>query len=296
VAARGDTLPVHPGQVNFASVCSDSDKMFCLAAMQAHCEQRNEFLNICDIDVVGAFLRIQRPAGSTRLFLRFPKNFPHVVLAGMCLEVFGALYGLLESNRLFDLELTRVFIEDAGFKNDISSPRTFVKFSPVDPQLKCIANTHVDDIRTLDNCPDLRQSLFSALKNRFGDLHEHLESETFTGIEMLRYENGAVSQTQSRFITRLAESIGIAHMLPVNVPCHPDFFLESEIPSDCTLVDPSIYQSLTGSLVQMKTRDDVKHLVSFLCSKNSSPTEGDYKKALHLLRYLHSTAVLVRVF
>jgi hypothetical protein len=41
VAARGDTLPVLPGQVNFASVCSDSDKMFCLAAMQAHCQQRN---------------------------------------------------------------------------------------------------------------------------------------------------------------------------------------------------------------------------------------------------------------
>ena len=110
VAASGDTLPVHPGQENFASVCSDLDKMFCLAAMQAHCDQRNEFLNICDIDVVGAFLRIQRPAGSTRLFLRFPKNFPHVVLAGMCLEVFGALYGILESNRLFDLELTRVFL------------------------------------------------------------------------------------------------------------------------------------------------------------------------------------------
>jgi hypothetical protein len=48
--------------------------------------------------------------------------------------------------------------------------------------------------------------------------------------------------------------------------------------------------SLTGALVQMtKTRVEVKHLISHLSSKNISPNEGDYCKAIHVLRYLHST-------
>ena len=62
----------------------------------------------------------------------------------MLLEVFGALYGLIESNRLFDLELTRVLIEDVGFENEaVNSPRTFIKMSSVDCNVKYICNTHV---------------------------------------------------------------------------------------------------------------------------------------------------------
>jgi hypothetical protein len=46
----------------------------------------------------------------------------------------------------------------------------------------------------------------------------------------------------------------------------------------------------------LKTRDDVRNFVSFLCSKNGAPTEGDYSKAIHVLRYLRSTSRLGRVF
>lgn len=296
VAGRGDTLPVDPGLISFASVCSDGDKMFCLSAMQAHTQIRQEDLNIGDIDVVGAFLRIKRPADANRLFLRFPKNFPHF-LAGMLLEVFGALYGLIESNRLFDLELTRVLIEDAGFVNDaVNSPRTFIKISSADCNLKCICNTHVDDIRTIDNCPELRTCLFNALKARFGDLHENLESHTFTGIELQRYPDRSIVQKQDRYISRVADSVGVAHMATVDMPCQSDFFADSITPEECILADQSLYQSLTGCLVQIKTRDEIKHLISHLCSKNNLPTEGDYAKAIHLLRYLHSTPGLGRRF
>ena len=57
------------------------------------------------------------------------------------------------------------------------------------------------------------------------------------------------------------------------------------------------YASVTGKLVQfLKTRHDVRLLVSHLCSFNQHPLEGHYRRALHLLRYLASTPGVGCVF
>ena len=55
IAAMGNRLPSLPSSRTFASVVSDGAKMFCVAAMQAHCEERSEELIISDADVVGGF-------------------------------------------------------------------------------------------------------------------------------------------------------------------------------------------------------------------------------------------------
>ena len=75
------------------------------------------------------------------------------------------------------------------------------------------------------------------------------------------------------------------------------FFRDSTTPDHLLPASVDAYTSLTGHLVQtLQTRDDVKHLVSHLCSKNSNPNTGDYKKAIHVLRYLSSTPDVGRVF
>ena len=54
---------------------------------------------------------------------------------------------------------------------------------------------------------------------------------------------------------------------------------------------------MTGKLVQfLKTRHEIRHLVSHLCSFNQSPSEGHYRRAIHVLRYLASTPTLGCVF
>ena len=95
----GNPLPPKATNETFASVVSDPAKFYSIAAMQAHCERRNEVLCISDADVVGGFLHI--PLNSpVRMFLHFPRNMPHP-LAGKYLEIHHAIYGLQESNRLF---------------------------------------------------------------------------------------------------------------------------------------------------------------------------------------------------
>ena len=294
IAGQGQRLPHDPTIATFASVSSDGDKMFTLAMMQAHCDSHADILTMRDFDVVGGFLRIKRTS-STRLFLHLPSTLPHP-LAGLFLEVFGALYGLRESNRLFTDEVTRV-VSAAGFTASSVSPMTFVKISSTDSTKKCCVNIHVDDFRTLDNDSALSEDLVAALTARFGVLTTHDPCTTFAGIELLRHSNGAISVTQDRYIQRVATTVGVAHMCPVDVPITSDFFYASILPTDCVPVDPTLYQSLTGHLIQvLKTRDEVRPFVSHLCSCNAAPTYGDYSKALHVLRYLHSTPGMGRVF
>jgi hypothetical protein len=283
-----------PTVVTSTSVASDGDKMCAIASMQAHCASRGEELHMVSYDIVGGFLRIPRKS-SVRLFLFLPPNLPHP-LAGMYLEILGALYGLVESNRLFADEVRRV-LEKAGFQPAPSSPMTYTAFDPVDRGRKILVPVHVDDFLGLTNDRNLADRLRAALEGRFDELTVDEFCVAFAGFDFDRLSHGPVVVSQYRYIHRVSSVVGIDHMPPVAIPADEEFFRSSTTPADCVPVSSAVYQSLTGHLIQMlKTRDDVRHFVSYLCSKNAHPSEGDYSKAIHILRYLRSTSRLGRVF
>ena len=247
-----------------------------------------------DLDITGGFLHVKR-ISAVRMFLLLPRNLPHP-LAGMLLEVFGALYGLRESNRLFSLEVDRV-LRAAGFAAHPLSPMLYFKRHPDDPGLVVLVSTHVDDFRALDNCSSLTDSLHAALVARFKEVTEHNPSTSFAGVSYIQHPNGAVEMHQTSYIERVAGLVGVAHLPAIDTPYLPDIFSRSFNVADCVSVDSGTFTSLTGHLIQMlKTRDDVRPIVSWLCSRNSAPDVGDYNKGLRLLRYLHSTRLKGKVF
>jgi hypothetical protein len=288
IAVMGNRLEKKPTAQTFASVVSDGAKMFSLAAMQAHCELRNDDLIITDLDVVGGFLHIELNS-PVPMFLRLPKNLPHP-MAGRCVEIKRAIYGLQESNRLFALEMARVIIEDAGFSRTSVEAEQFVKFADGDMNCKCIVSVTVDDNLAVANDQSLVDDLSKALTERFGPLTTNVESKVHTGLEFTRYDNGALLVTQDASIARAASVVGVSHFSPVSFPVHDDFFQSLDAGAESDPVDSTVYSSLTGMLVQfLKTRHDVRLFISYLCSYNSSPCEGHYSRALHVLRYLYST-------
>jgi hypothetical protein len=282
---------------HYASVTGEGDKMFSLAMMQAHSEAVGIPLNISTFDVVGGFLHIKRTS-KIRLFLLIPHNLPHS-LAGKYVEILGALYDLRESNQLFAAEIKRV-TQSAGFVSSECSPMTFVAVDPANPNLKTVVSLHVDDGLVVDTCPSLTARLILALEARFGPLtrsiHASLFAGDFAGYEIAQQSNGSILITQDKYIHRVALVVGVAQRFPVDMPSTVDFF-QASAPSESVLIDKFRYQSVTDHLVQMlKTRDEVRPFVSHCCSKNSCPDEGDFRKALHILDYLHSTPGLGRVF
>ena len=221
IAAMGDRLPVLPSEQTYASVVSDGAKGFAIAAMQAHCKARGEELLISDADVVGGFLHIPLNA-PVPMYLRLPTNLPHP-LAGRLLEIHHAIYGLRESNRLFNLEMTRVLLDDAGFSATVD-PQLFVRSAVDDPGVKCVVSVTVDDLLILTNSIALRTLVLDALTARFGQLTVNLVTSIHTDIEFARSPAGAVILTQDKAITRAASVVGVAHMPAVSIPADSDFF------------------------------------------------------------------------
>jgi len=263
--------------------------------MQAYSQSRGEILEVSGFDIVGGFLRIKRDPSFVRLFLFLPSNMPHP-LAGCYLEVHAALYGLKESSRLFSLAVTECLVTH-GFVQCSSSPCSYVLRESGDSGKMCQVSTHVDDFRSLTNsAPHLSAHLRRTLVDRFEEVTD-VASGVFVGVEHNVLSNGAVQITQNSYIRRVAERVGVAHLPPVPSPAGRDFFDVSVSPDDVVPCDVSVYQSLTGSLVQMlQCRDEVKPLVSHLCSANHRPTMGDYNKALAVLSYLFSTPSVGRTY
>ena len=297
LTANSKVLKVDANTNTHASVSHEDDIMFVTSMMQAHCESRGESAEIRCFDISGAFLRIKRTS-SDRLFLFIPENFPHP-LAGLYLEIHGALYGLRESNRLFQLEVQRV-LKAGSFTQSLTCPTTFYKHNDVDRGKLCIVSIHVDDFRPISNDPKLSSLLKNILIDRFVDVTESpvdQPARSFSGVDYTVLPNGAISTSQARHISHVASLIGVSHLPPVETPGFSDFFNSSTSESNCIPADQDRYMSLTGHLVQMlKTRDDVRPYISHLCSRNSKPDEGDFSKAIHVLRYLNSTPDVCRIF
>lgn len=301
ITAAGQDKPVDLSLVSstFTSSASDADKFFSLAYMQAYCKRTGEALILSDFDVVGGFLRVRRKS-AVRLFLQFPSNFPVAEYAGKYVEVFGALYGLKESNRLFAEEMHHV-LTAAGFRRAGTGTGLYFKRDPggANPKSLCLVSVHVDDLRAASSSASLVASLHSALCVRFQEITYHEVSSQYAGVETVIHPvSGAILCTQNKYIRKVARSVGVAHMAAdVVLPCDADFFAVSVSAADVVGADSSAYMSLTGCLVHaLQTRDDVRDKVSHLCSRNSSPTEGDFAKAIHVLRYLFSTPDVGRVF
>jgi hypothetical protein len=294
IAAMGDRLPCKPTGETFASVVSDGAKSFAISAMQAHCKARGEELYISDADVVGGFLHIPLNA-PVPMFLRLPRNLPHE-LAGCLLEIHHAVYGLRESNRLFNLEMTRVLTQDAGFRRSADSQQ-YIRCDSQDPGFKCIVNVTEDDLLILTNMVALRQRVLDALKARFGELTVNLETAVHTGVEFSRSVTGAVCLSQNKAIARAASVVGVSHLPSVSTPAPSDFFQVDFIGDEAVSVSSEVYSSLTGKLVHfLKTRHEIRLLISHLCSFNTCPLEGHYRRAIHVLRYLASTPEVCCVF
>ena len=288
ITVDGSDIPAPPGVNTFAPVTSDDDKDFVVAMMQAHCNKHGHTMNMSSADVTAAFPRCARAPGSPRIFILFPKTLPHP-WAGCYVEVLGALYGFKESAYLFQQELCKVY-KKAKYVADGRSPMTWILTHPTNPLLKSIASSHVDDVRTVDNDSTLTARLHAALKERFEEITIERECTMYAGIQYEKLPNGGYKQHQAKAIKKMASNMGVLHMPPVWTLDMSDFFETSTHEMDTIPIDPQDYQRITGSLIPLlRTRPDIRNHVSFLSSKNASPTIEDETKCIYVVRYLNTT-------
>jgi hypothetical protein len=275
----------------FAPTAMVSSKKLLIASFQAECFNDKTSFMLADCDIVAFFAKIKLES-PYQIVIKLPDNLPHK-LAGKFLELTGAMNGLKESNRLADLDLRALMLQE-GFTTCPSDPCVYAKVDKNNPKLKCIIPFTVDDGLILCTHRPYWDNLRIALEKRYDTIKFNESSTMHCGIGITRHPGtqtcptGPITLDQKSYITRFSENLGITHLPPIYSPSKPNFFKPSE---DLTPIEPHMMQSIVGSLVHcLYTRDDARKEIVYMSTKQINPTKGDYYKAVHIARYLYSTS------
>ena len=247
-----------------------------------------------DFDVPGAFLNCRLPRSATggrQVVIKMPHNLPHP-LAGKWMEVVGALYGIKQSNHIFELDFAATMAA-ANFypptMRDLpdSTPldtSTYHYTNPADPSKKCTVIMHVDDGDLLATDPTIAANLKSTLEARYGPLTWNDTSSSFTGTHITRHPSGAVSLDLTDHIIKMLHKSGMDNVPGALTPSNPDLFLPSK---DTTPTNKVQYQRIVGDLTHIsRVRHDIAKETQHHSRQTQSPTKGDLFKVIRTLRYL----------
>jgi len=250
-----------------------------------------------DLDIGGAFLNANyySPLG-TVLYMRLPTipgDLPGTFhpLSGKVVRLKKALYGLPESNMLFE-QLRNKAVEKAGFKPIPTDASIFRKTGKGSNSILFI---HVDDFQLISNNNDDWLLLLKCLKETFKDLEINNESTQHVGINVIQSKllPGVFMQNQSGYIRKVVEDLKV--LKSATVPS--DIKLFNKEADEVPFVDIKFYQKLIGILIySLATRGDIRKEVIYLASKSHAPSNVDMEKVTRVFSYLKATPDIGPIF
>jgi len=251
-------------------------------------------LEHCDFDVTSAFLNNRLPrhlTGDKQLVLKLPSCLPHR-LAGKYVEVVGAIYGLKQSNNIFetDYALTLSTINFLPAHESqfglLSAPDKSVYHyqDPINPARKCTVVMQVDDGQIFSTCSTLTALLKSTLESRYGPIKWNPVSPHFAGTRITHHPSGAFVLDNTQHVIKTLHKLGADNIPPAQTPASPSILLPS---SDPTPTNTKQYQQIVGNLTYIsRTRSEINFPLFQVANKSHSPTKGDLRHAIRILRYL----------
>ena len=210
-------------------------------------------------------------------------------LAGQRVLLLKAIYGLPESNMLFEKE-RNLYLVKAGFTPMVCEPSIFLKRCPLTGRLSVLF-IHVDDGQLFCINSDHWTTLKSVLESRFGALRVHDQSDQHVGITFTRFTDGSFSTSQSGYIAKMAKVLNCDQMYKDVTPSHLSLFKDDDLTiKDSEPVNLEFYQQIIGLLIySLHTRHDVRKEIIYLSGKVALPVHADLVRASKVVRYLCAT-------
>ena len=195
------------------------------------------------------------------------------------------LYGLKQSANEWYALFAR-FLTTKGFTASTFDPCMFVH-----AKHDCYISLYVDDIAIYSADNPYLKSLIKDLKTAF-EITDLGEASFLLGLH-ITYTPDRLRLTQERYIDTVLKRFDMENSRTVSTPLPKGIQLKSGT-EDERIPDPSIYQSIIGSLMYVTTgtRPDLSYTISFLSQFSACPTEQHLKAAKHVLKYLNHTKTI----
>jgi len=285
----GNNQPPDSYTTTFAPTADGSLTDLMIAATFADATKNGNLaeLELFSFDITGAFLHGELTSKNfpRQIIIKLQDDLPHR-LAGKWVEVLKPIYGLKQSNAIFDEALRAVFIS-CGFNETFDDPCIFIKIHPEDTSKSCKVSMHVDDGAGVSSHKPYKDELLTALKARFGDFTYNSNCTSYTGSTITRLPSGAVHFSMAGYITRFIHDLGLDSISPSTTPSSEDLF---HAPIDMTPASIKLYEHMIGGLIYiLKRRPDIRKEVTFLATKRTQPVRDDLRKVIRVIRYLSST-------
>ena len=257
-------------------------------------------------DYKNAFVQASLPEDEITI-VRPPPGDPDVDLDEFWL-LEKSLYGLRRAPKHWYDKMSSS-LKAMGLRPSASDPCLFIGVPsspdhPASPGDKPIqVGIYVDDFVYYSEDDAVESRFESILKDQFKiDFMGTVNWFLGTHFEWAEHDNGALSVhlSQKAFAQNLVERhrLHTSNVNPSSSPYRSGVPIDSIPASDVDDSDPTFvrrrqsYQSLVGGLnwLATNTRPDLSTVVSFLAAYNHCPSKGHMDAALHVVRYLRSTA------
>jgi transposase InsO family protein len=247
-------------QETFAAVARTTSLRVLLALAAAHKTR------VTKLDVSNAFLASEM---DTDLYVYVPEGYPSNT---KFLKLLKALYGLKQSPRLWYKTLVRE-LESLGYQMTPTDACVFRHKTG-----KCTLTIVVDDILQATNEEELRTQVEQRLDEKFG-------IKAFG--DVVNMENH-VKVSQKQYILQILERFNMHKCKPAATPAKVSQDQNEDMDRQAPAGTP--YRQLVGALLYLfHTRPDICAAVVKLSTKLENPTQGDWKAAKRVLRYLSGT-------
>ena len=246
-------------------------------------------------DIVGAYLHafmkkliyMKFKKYESSILCELDKSLTKYIDDDGCLNVqlIKALYGCIESARLFFDLLSGIFIK-YGFKQHPLDDCVFY-YQNAQNQ-KILVSTHVDDLMIGSTDDNLLKHFIKYLQNQFSELKVYIGNKySYLGMSV-EFCNDHVELSMSNNIKKILKDYG--NVIQSKIPAANDFFITSD---SKTLNDTEKkhFHTFVAKLLYIarNCRYDILGYISFLTTRVTNPTIKDKEKLEKLLGYLMYT-------
>ena len=199
-------------------------------------------------------------------------------------ELLKSVYGLRQAGHLWN-KLLDEKLKEAGLHPTTADPCVYTLERGDD---RVIVAIHVDDLLFASTSNELIDAIVSQLRISLkAELEEVTHTGSHLGLRVKRHDDGSITLSQPGYITRIAETLGLADGPQVDVP----YSVTAVRPNNSPSVDQTTYRQVLGLLMfaATHTRPDVSFAVALLATHTNAPTEWDLEQAHRVVRYLYST-------